>query len=95
MFANETCGTYHEYVSQVFGKHPLIFSQGVRLQCFMGCNELADLLLKHHMRVEGSEISIPSCWDTAGERATLRRVILASKLFKLHLEWLRLMEFSS
>ena len=59
----------------------------------MGCDELADLFLKHHVWFEGSEICIPSCGNTVGKGMTLHCIILAGKLLELHLEWLWFMEF--
>ena len=60
-------GTYHKHLSQILGDCPLCGCQRIFLQCWIGCDELKDLFLEHHMRLEGSEVGIPSCWNSVCE----------------------------
>jgi len=66
--------TYHKYLSQVSGEHPLPFSQCVFFECQVGCNELKDLSLEHHVRLEGGEVTVPPFWNSLNKCSTLGAV---------------------
>ena len=79
--------TYHEHISQMFGKCPLLVGQCIFSQCGVSCDELKDFFLEHNMRLEGSKVGIPSCWNSAGECAALG-VVRVNESLKLKLKWL-------
>jgi len=82
----ERYGTHYEHIGQFFGNYPLLASQCIFLQYRISRNELKDLFLEHHMRFEGSEVGIPSCWNAAGKCALLGFVRVDESLeFKLEM----------